>query len=166
MASCQGGAPRMTSGYFVSGQFAQDPTPQVSCDMAAALFKGKWGADEVQVARINGAVSEGLKACIAKVPDSGDCQHQVSDLAASCRVDLQQTANLLLGNLSLESEALGNAKGKRAENADQYAPREHPGNRLRLEPLACGIGGGEAIIHARVRPSQQSPVAFLPAFRL
>jgi hypothetical protein len=118
IASCQGGAPRMTAGWFVSKSLAQDPTPQVSCDMASALFKGKWAADDEQIARINSGVSEALKACIAKVPDSAPCQQQVGAKADACRLDLQHSANLLLGNLSLQSSELGAAKGKLAQQAD------------------------------------------------
>lgn len=118
ISSCQGGAPRMTSGYFSSKLFAQDPTPEVSCAMASSLFKSKWAADDVQIGRINSATPEALKACISKVPDFGPCQQQVGALADSCRADLQATANVLLGGLSLQSEELPNAKNALAENAD------------------------------------------------
>jgi hypothetical protein len=118
ISSCQGGAPRMTSGYFSSKLFAQDPTPEVSCAMAASLFKSKWAADDEQIGRINGATPEALKACINKVPDFGSCQTQVGALADACRADLQATANVLLGGLSLQSEELPNAKKALVENAD------------------------------------------------
>jgi hypothetical protein len=116
--SCQGGVPRMSAGWFISKTLAQDPTPQVGCSTASALFKGKWAADDEQIARINGGMSEALKACIAKVPNSGPCQQQVGDLSDSCRLNLQHSANLLLGNLSLQSSELGAAKGKLASEAD------------------------------------------------
>jgi hypothetical protein len=118
ISSCQGGAPRMTSGYFSSKLFAQDPTPDVSCAQASNLFKSKWAADDVQIGRINSATPQALKACINKVPDFGACQTQVGALADSCRADLQATANVLLGGLSLQSEELPNAKNALAENAD------------------------------------------------
>lgn len=118
IASCQGGAPHMTIGWFVSKTLAQDPTPQMSCSIASALFKGKWAADDEQIARINGGVSAAMQDCIAKVPDFGACQQQIGKLADSCRSNLQQSANLLLGNLSLQSSELGAAKGKLAAEAD------------------------------------------------
>jgi len=118
ISSCQGGAPHLSTGYFASKKFAQDPTPEVDCGQASALFKDKWTTDDQQIGRINSATPEALKACNAKVPDFAACQEQVGMMAASCRTDLQQTANVLLGSLALQSEELGNAKLAIKENAD------------------------------------------------
>lgn len=118
ISSCQGGLPQMSTGFFATGKFAQDPVPEMGCDMAAVVFKDKWTADDEQIARINGAYSEGAQACIKKVPDFGACQKEVGALADSCRTDLTQIANILLGSLSLQSEEMGNAKQAIAANAD------------------------------------------------
>jgi hypothetical protein len=121
VASCQGGAPHMTSGWFDSKRFAQDPPPQMDCDAAASLFSGKWGADDAAIGVVNQAQPPALQACNQKTAQSSECQEQVSKLADGCRTDLRQTANVLLGSLPLGAPELAPGQASLMATAKQCA---------------------------------------------